>query len=113
MQYQHQDWNTVILRNPKAQKAVQQKQQQRVKTVDNQSVDEKKLLSETESFHHKKVSVEDSKKIVQARVAAKLTQAQLAQRLNISSKDINDIERGVALYNGNLIAKIKKLLKIT
>ena len=41
-----------------------------------------------------------------------LTQKDLAKRLSMPDKLINDIETGKAKYNGNQISKIKRFLKI-
>jgi putative transcription factor len=76
----------------------------------NESVNLKKVASETENFHHNTISKDEGKSIIQARVAKKLTQEQLANALNIPVRTISDIERGSALYNGSLLARIKRFL---
>jgi ribosome-binding protein aMBF1 (putative translation factor) len=50
--------------------------------------------------------------ITQARIAKKLTRKQLANNLNLKEDVIADIETFKAIYDGNLIAKIKKHLNI-
>jgi ribosome-binding protein aMBF1 (putative translation factor) len=57
-----------------------------------------------------RVRPEDAKRVVAGRVRAKLTRAQLAQRLNLREKDIADIENGTALENKALLARIRRLL---
>lgn len=104
-----QDWKQVVFRKSDTKVT---SRQENAKTINNQSVDENKLFTETETFHHKKVSTEDGKKIQRARLDAKLTQAQLAQKINIQVKDINDLENGKAIYNGNILSKVKKVLQI-
>ena len=51
--------------------------------------------------------------IVQARVAAGLTQSQLAQAVNVRPADINEIERGTAVRNGPLLARIRSTLRLS
>jgi ribosome-binding protein aMBF1 (putative translation factor) len=58
------------------------------------------------------VSTDTARSIVNGRVAAKLTQKQLAQRLNMQEKDIKDIEGGKAVENKAVLAKIKRVLNI-
>ena len=58
-----------------------------------------KLENETEVFEHEKVSSELKKQIQSARIAKKLTQAQLAQLINEKPQIINDYENGKAIPN--------------
>lgn len=58
-----------------------------------------KLEQETEVFEHEKVSTELKKQIQQARIAKKLTQAQLAQLINEKPQIINEYENGKAIPN--------------
>jgi putative transcription factor len=61
----------------------------------------------------KYVSKEAAQAVIKGRVAMKLTQAQLAQRLNIPEKDVKEIESGKAVENKALLSKIKRALNIT
>lgn len=58
-----------------------------------------KLENETDVFEHEKVSSELKKQIQQARLAKKLTQAQLAQMINEKPQIINEYESGKAIPN--------------
>mmetsp|Transcript_35276 Transcript_35276/g.140192 ORF Transcript_35276/g.140192 Transcript_35276/m.140192 type:complete len:81 (-) Transcript_35276:1195-1437(-) len=58
-----------------------------------------KLDAETEDFHHKKVSTSMAQDIQKARLSKKMTQAQLAQRINEKPQIINDYEAGRAIPN--------------
>lgn len=58
-----------------------------------------KLENETEVFEHEKVSTELKKQIQQARLAKKLTQAQLGQLINEKPQIINEYESGKAIPN--------------
>lgn len=53
-----------------------------------------------------------AKAIVQARVAAGMTQSQLAQAVNVRPADIGEIERGTAVRNGPLLARIRRVLHL-
>jgi ribosome-binding protein aMBF1 (putative translation factor) len=59
------------------------------------------------------VKKEEAQKIVQARVAAKLSQQELAQRLNMQKKDLEMIEQCKAVENKAVLAKIKRYLHIS
>ena len=104
----NQDWETVVFRKPKAPekhiesaKTVSSTTGTAAYKIDNADYAEKPL---------KQVSKEDAQFIIQARVNKKLTQKQLAQRLNIQLKDIQEIEGGKALENKQLLSRIKKTL---
>lgn len=72
----------------------------------------RKLENETEDFHVKRVPISVGKDIEKARVAKKLTQDALAKSLNLNARVINDIEKGNAVYDGQLLSKIKRFLGI-
>jgi ribosome-binding protein aMBF1 (putative translation factor) len=112
-----QDWEPVILRKkapvaPTPSEPVSKKMISNTNSR-NESVNLAKVANETEVFHHTHVSKEDARAIIQGRVAKKLTQEKLAQALNLPVKTIADIERGVAIYNGSVLARIKRYLQIT
>lgn len=60
----------------------------------------------------KTVGAEVGKQLQQARAAKKLTRVDLAKSLNLQEKVIQEHEQGTALYNGALLAKIKRKLGI-
>lgn len=109
----HQDWETVVFK--KRPDAAQRKAHQppappaTMSSVTNrpawkieQTVDNGERLP--------MVSSEDAKAIVAARVHAKLTRAQLAQRLNLQVKVIDEIETCKAYENKALVKRIKGYL---
>lgn len=114
----HQDWKPVVLRNPNAKNITEAKKKKLVKSTTSCNsnnlkgdVSIKKLDSnDVEKLG--KVSKEDSKKIQQARLALKLSQQDLATKLNVKKNVINDLESGKMLKNNQLINKIKRVLKI-
>jgi ribosome-binding protein aMBF1 (putative translation factor) len=71
-----------------------------------------KLNDNDEVVNIKYVSKDIANLITSARCIKKLTRKQLAQALNIKEDVIANIETCKAIYNGNLIAKIKKYLNI-
>ena len=70
----------------------------------------KKIADEEETFKHKSVSLNMSKKIAQKRAEMKLTQKDLAFKLSLPEKIIKDYESGKAIPNANIINKIEKIL---
>ena len=93
----YQDWTTVVIRRPK--KKIEEEIYAKVKF-------------ETEDFKIKYVPSNVSQLIINGRNANKLTRKQLAINLNFKEDVIADIENGKAIYNGNIIARIKKYLGV-
>ena len=111
----HQDWTTVVLKRPRPDSQQQREVQAKYKpSVSGSGKPAWKVEQQVDSDTGKPINlvpVETAKDIVRGRVAAKLTQKQLAQRLiNISEKDINEIESGKAIENKAVLAKIKRFL---
>lgn len=57
-----------------------------------------------------RLDAEMRKVMIQARVAKKLTQAQLANAANTQPKTINDIEAGGIITDRNIVVKINRVL---
>jgi ribosome-binding protein aMBF1 (putative translation factor) len=72
----------------------------------------KKLDNSTDVDKHKKISLDQSKMISKARCDLKLSQADLAKRLNIKKDIINDYECGKAIIDNKILCKIERALKI-
>lgn len=72
-----------------------------------------KLENETEVFEHERVSSELKKQIQSARMAKKLTQAQLAQMINEKPQVINEYESGKAIPNPQVLSKMSRVLGVT
>lgn len=70
----------------------------------------KKIENEEETFKHKSVSLNMSKKIAQKRCEMKLTQKDLAFKLSLPEKIIKDYENGSAIPNHIIINKIEKII---
>ena len=72
-----------------------------------------KLENETEVFAHDTVSSELKKQISSARLAKKLTQAQLGQLINEKPQVINEYESGKAIPNPQVLSKMSRVLGVT
>ena len=94
---QHQDWETVILRKPKP--LPKQNQSSRPK-----------IEKDGEEFNLLKIDQNLKTAIQKARVASKMSQKQLAQKLNVLPQDIANYESGKAIPNNQFIARIERAL---
>lgn len=72
----------------------------------------KKLEESTEEFKHASVGKELSKSIAQARLAKKMTQAQLATAINERPQVIQQYEAGQAIPNPQILNKLDRALGI-
>jgi ribosome-binding protein aMBF1 (putative translation factor) len=115
----HQDWEPVVFKkkNTEVQKEAQRRQSAQAasatvsKTANKPAWKiEKQVDGDGPPVTY--VSKDDANKIVQGRVAMKLSQKDLAQRLNMQFKDIQDIENGKAVENKAVLSKIKRFLHI-
>lgn len=70
----------------------------------------RRLEESTEEFKHDTVNKTLSKAITQARIAKKLTQAQLAQAINERPQIIQQYENAQAVPNGQILAKLDRAL---
>lgn len=67
-------------------------------------------LEETDQLRHAKVDKSLSKAIMQARTAKKMTQKELATKINEKPQIVGEYESGKAIPNGQLISKIERAL---
>ena len=106
-QYSHQNWTPVVL--TKENKNNKSKQ----KHVDPNFIKMKKLEDTTidDEMKIEKVDVADYKTITALRNAKRLTQRELAQKLNLQQSVIVELERGQMAKNKNLTNKIKRFLE--
>ena len=72
----------------------------------------KKLDNNNDTYKHKTISLEQSKIISKARCDQKLSQSDLAKRINIKKEIINDYECGKAIIDNKILCKIERYLKI-
>ena len=114
----HQDWKQVILRNPNAPS---KKEAEKKKLIKKPVQHNSNNLSGGVSFKKldgddvqklEKVSKNDVQKIQQARLAQKMSQKDLANRLNVKQTVINELESGKMNKNNQFVSKVKKVLRI-
>mmetsp|Transcript_25930 Transcript_25930/g.74890 ORF Transcript_25930/g.74890 Transcript_25930/m.74890 type:complete len:144 (+) Transcript_25930:102-533(+) len=72
----------------------------------------KKLDENTETFRHDTVSHDFKLALQQARLAKKMSQAQLATAINEKQSVINEYEAGKAIPNGAIINKLNRSLGV-
>ena len=73
---------------------------------------DKKLDNATDADKHKKISLEQSKMISKARCDLKLSQVDLAKKINLKKEIINEYECGKAIIDNKILSKIERALKI-
>jgi ribosome-binding protein aMBF1 (putative translation factor) len=121
MAYSHQDWKPVILRvkqegNGKSEKDVRTALQNgaivETRIRDGSGVTQK-LDDNREDFHHKQIPKELADAVKNKRIELKLTQVQLAQRINEKVNIIQDIEGMKSVYNHVMINKTLKALGLS
>lgn len=72
----------------------------------------RKAEEETEDFHVRKIGLSFSQQLIQYRTQKQWKQADLARFLCIKPNDVAALESGKAVYDGQLIHKIKMKLKL-
>jgi len=100
----HQDWDTYYITPKKTSEEQNKKQYTKSK---------EKKMSEAEDegkLSHKKMDINFGKALQKYRSSQNMTQKDIAQKLNIPVKDINEIESGKMKHNGQLMGKIKRLM---
>lgn len=113
----HQDWETYIVHCKDKNKVTnkEKKLNDKVKKKGTNVLQKDSKLEkniEDGNLKHKKIDGELSKKIQQGRLSKGLTQKQLANRLSIPINEINEMENGKYVYNGQKISKVKRFLGI-
>ena len=113
----HQDWETYIIHcknETKGRDTDKKRKDKEVKKKPTESSKNNKFEKKIEEgdLKHKKIDGELSKKIQQGRISKGYTQKQLANRLSIPLNEINEMECGKFIYNGQKISKVKRFLSI-
>lgn len=98
----HQDWDPVIFTKPPP----------KVKKAQNShSQKSNKLENETESFSHKKLDSNFKSTMQRARLACKISQKDLATKLNVKPQVITSYENGKCIPDNAFIARMERVLK--
>ena len=117
----HQDWSQVILRSKSSiekeinSSKVTIKRGSAPNTKINKLENDIKSSSQDEAPPLASLPIlngENRKILVNARVAKSLTQVQLAQRINVLPKIINDLESGKPITDRSILQRINKELGI-
>lgn len=104
---EHQDWTPVVVK----------KKNNKDNKDNNPGNHEKSKVTKLEeqveegTMKHKKMDITFGKTLQKYRLSQGYTQKDLATKLNIPVKDINEIEAGKAKHNGQLMGKIKRIMK--
>lgn len=103
MSHFHQEWEPVVF----------QKKKPNEERKRPPPVSEKKVEKNLEEFRHKTIPKNISEAISKKRIELRMTQAQLAQKINERPSVVNDIERGTVVYNHVHVNKILRALGLT
>tara|TARA_B100000963_G_C22507284_1_gene616617 strand:+ start:764 stop:1078 length:315 start_codon:yes stop_codon:yes gene_type:complete len=101
---EHQDWKTLVIH----QKV--KKDENKKNTFVKSKLQKMNESEEEGKLSHKKMDSEFGKILQKFRLNKNFTQKDLAQKLNIPAKDINEIENGKMKHNGQLMGKIKRFM---
>lgn len=111
------DWTPVVFHKRSASDVAKQTVLQKKKTSNSSASAQTDVntykLEEDDHVQIEHVSSELKQQIIKARTAAKLTQSQLAQRINEQPKVIQEYENGKAIPNNAILQKMSKILGVT
>jgi len=107
----HQDWTPVVFKKSDNNKSKE------VKSTTSSSsslasVGIYKASGDDDVKKTKYISKNTSQAITNARCEKKMTQKELAQKCNMEISIINEIERGVCVYNATHVNKIQSVLGV-
>lgn len=105
----HQDFTSITIGNSKLQNAKLPKKIIPKNIVDQHAI---KIENETENFSIKKIPTALSKEITIARNTKKMTQKDVAVKLNVITSVYVELENGKAVYHGKTKQLIQKLAKL-
>tara|TARA_B110001469_G_C9451732_1_gene228137 strand:+ start:317 stop:661 length:345 start_codon:yes stop_codon:yes gene_type:complete len=108
--FDHQDWKHIVIQS-KIKKNTNDKV---FITKQNIHTTEKKIMKQIEEGDLKHVVFKKEFVIsfIKKRCELKLTQKQIASKLNVPHSKIIELENGVCLYDSNFNNKLKRILKI-
>jgi len=102
LKMEHQDWKTVVLR--KSEKKVDRPRAVGHKKISN--------LDSDDPDAPKTMGLSAGKQIQSGRCAKKLSQKELAQKINVKPQVISDYESGKAIPNRAILNKLNRVLDI-
>lgn len=105
---EHQDWDVFIMNNKSKTKSKEEnKTKEFVKSKDHkleEQIEEGKLS-------HKKMDSNYGKELQKKRLSKGMTQKDLANKINVPFKMINEIESGKAKHNGPVMNKLNRIFQ--
>tara|TARA_Y100000389_G_scaffold190267_1_gene214948 strand:+ start:282 stop:632 length:351 start_codon:yes stop_codon:yes gene_type:complete len=106
--FAHQNWETVHIKgtNPILGNKISKKKY----IISKETKIEKQIENDTFKLPTSNITLQ--KTIQQGRLKEKLSQANLAQKLNMKQIDINNFENGKQVPSNQIIAKLEKILKV-
>lgn len=109
---EHQDHKVTYLRKSnKDYEKEQRKNGNTVSVVKTTSIQRKKILDDNpESYKVEKVSHSLRNQIQTSRMALKLTQKELAQKINVNPNIIQQYENGKAVPDNQILQKLRRVL---
>lgn len=113
----HQDWKTVVLKKPQVKKTSSSSVKVPINGLNSNNTFKGtgKKINENDDNEVKKlpnVGISIGKQISQARSAKKLSQKELATKMNLQLHVVQQNENGKALRNNALLAKFERTLGI-
>ena len=109
----HQDFRVITIGSKdKKLKNVKKEIVKRNVSNNNSIINVNARKLENEDIQLKYVDKEVVKKIIQARTLQKISQQDLANKLNVRKNVITELESGKMLKNNQFISKVKKILRI-
>ena len=102
----HQDFKVVNIGSGKKNNPLTKKE---IKPKNNLDLRAIKLENDTENFDNPKISKSLSQEIMNARNAKKITQKDMAIKINVQRNFYNDIENGKALYDSRTKEVVNKI----
>lgn len=108
----HQDWTPVVFNKKSNSEKDKNKSTPTASSSSLSNVGIYKAASDDDVKKTKYVSKNTSQAIMNARSEKKMTQKELAQKCNMDASIINEIERGVCVYNATHVNKIQSVLGV-
>ena len=104
----HQDLRVIVIGNPKKKTNIENN----IISRNNVDLHAIKVENEKDNFQIKYIPKKLAQEITQTRNLKKITQKELAIRLNVQKDVIHSIENGKAIYNGKTKELINKIQNI-
>jgi ribosome-binding protein aMBF1 (putative translation factor) len=110
----HQDWQTVTFTNKKSSGTLQTKETAPKKPLANiQAIKVEQLADQGDTRLEKKmIDTKAVSAVIKKRSELKLTQTELANKINISPNIIKSLEQNKEQHNPGLLSKLQKVLGI-